>query len=46
MIQSTTDGKIIYTVDMCPYCSMDTAGSHQVGCPNQNLIEELECRIQ
>ena len=33
---STTDGKVWDSIDMCPYCSLDTAGNHTGDCPNRN----------
>ena len=27
-------GNLIKWGDMCPYCSMDTGGNHELGCPN------------
>ena len=33
MAEKTTDGKTITSPDMCPYCSLTTAGDHQPDCP-------------
>ena len=33
MYFTTTDGKNIHKPDICAYCTLDTAGEHQMSCP-------------
>jgi len=36
MKQTTTDGREIYTPDICSCCQQDTAGNHEWDCPNND----------
>jgi len=35
---STTDGREYWIPDFCPYCNLDTGGSHEAECPNRYIL--------
>ena len=38
MYFSLTDGREIFTADMCGYCQLNTGGEHEKDCPLSNRI--------